>query len=77
MFSEFPKKCPKALLDINGKTILSRQISLFRKNGINDIIVITGPYWEKFDFENITNVPDNQYAGLISADTFTHGRYWT
>ena len=60
--SELSKKCPKALLDINGKTILSRQISLFRKNGINDIIVITGPYWEKFDFENITNVPDNQYA---------------
>ena len=42
--NEFSKKSPKALLDINGKTILSRQVSLFRKNGINEIIVTTGPY---------------------------------
>jgi len=60
--NEFSKKSPKALLDINGKTILSRQVSLFRKNGINEIIVITGPYWKKFDLKNITYIHDSQHA---------------
>ena len=32
---EFAKKIPKSLLKINGKTILERQISLFKKNNLN------------------------------------------
>jgi L-glutamine-phosphate cytidylyltransferase len=51
---------PKGLLDINGKTILNRQISLFRKNGINEIIIITGPYKE-FGIENISYIHDENY----------------
>lgn len=33
---------PKAMLDIGGKTIIDRQISLFKENGINDVIIIKG-----------------------------------
>ena len=40
--SQLTKEKPKGLLDINGKTILDRQISLFRSNGIDDIIIIRG-----------------------------------
>lgn len=51
---------PKGLLDINGKTILDRQISLFRKNGINEIVIITGPY-KNFGVENVSYIHDENY----------------
>ena len=31
---------PKALVDINGKSILERQISLLRKHGVNEISIV-------------------------------------
>jgi len=58
--SEDTKGKPKGLIDINGKTILDRQISLFRKNGINEIIIITGPH-KNFGIENISYINDENY----------------
>jgi len=55
------KELPKGLLDINGKTILERQISFFKKNGIDDIVIITGPYNEKFDLNDVRYVHDENY----------------
>lgn len=53
---------PKSLIDINGKTILERQIEILRNNNINEIIVITGPNNHKFNFKNIHYVQDNDYS---------------
>ena len=36
------KNKPKCMLDINGKTIIQRQLDIFLEFGINDIIVVTG-----------------------------------
>ena len=47
------KDLPKPLVDINGKSIIERQISLLRKNNVNDIVVVTGYKKEKFTFKNI------------------------
>ena len=47
--SEKTKNLPKSLLDINGKTILERQICLLTNVGIREIIVITGPNVSQFD----------------------------
>jgi len=55
------KELPKGLLDINGKSILERQITLFRKFGLNNITIITGPHEEKFNFENVTYIKDEQF----------------
>jgi len=60
--SEYSQNIPKCLLDINGKTILEYQVSLFIKNKINDIIVITGPHRDKFNLKNITYVHDSNYT---------------
>ena len=56
------KKTSKALIEINGITIAERQISLFKKNGISDIVIITGPYNDKFDLKNIVYVHDSNYS---------------
>ena len=50
------KDLPKPLVDVNGKSILERQISLLRKNNVNDIVVTTGYKKEKFTFKNIEYV---------------------
>ena len=47
------KDLPKPLVDVNGKSIIERQISLLRKNNVNDIVVITGYKKEKFTLKNI------------------------
>ena len=59
---EIAKKTPKALIEINGTTIAERQISLFKKNGISDIVIITGSYNDKFDLKNIIYVHDSNYS---------------
>ncbi len=46
---------PKALVDINGKTLLERQINLFKQFGLNDINVVVGFRAEAF------NVPGANY----------------
>ena len=43
---------PKPFVNVNGKSIIERQLSILKQNGILDIIIITGPHHEKFNFEN-------------------------
>ena len=50
------KDLPKPLVDVNGKSIIERQISLLRKNNVNGIVVTTGYKKEKFTFKNIEYV---------------------
>lgn len=40
---------PKPLLKIHGKTILENMISVLKKNGVDDIVVVTGYKHELFD----------------------------
>ena len=55
------KELPKGLLDINGKSLLERQIEILRNNGIQEIIIITGPHKEKFKFDKIKYIEDLEY----------------
>ena len=52
---------PKGLLDINGKSIIQRQITLFHEKKIDEIIIVTGPNSDKFNFEDVTYVEDKNY----------------
>ena len=70
---------PKPLVKINGKSILGRQISLFNKMGINDIVVVTGYKRDKIKFENIKYVVNDDYNtteqlfSLMKARSFFSG----
>ena len=57
----FAKELPKSLVDINGKSIIKRQIETFRNNGIKDIIVIVGPNKDKFQLNDIEYVVDKNF----------------
>ena len=64
---ELTKEIPKPLIDVNGKSIIERQINSFRKFGINEIIVITGYQNHKFHLENIEYVFNPDYADVEQA----------
>ena len=49
---------PKPLVTINGKSIIERQLSILKQNEILDVIIITGPHNEKFNFKKIRYIHD-------------------
>ena len=55
------KDYPKALVDINGLSLLERQIIALRKNNIDDILVVTGPNKDKFKIKDITFLYDHDF----------------
>ncbi len=73
---------PKGLLEINGKSIIQRQIELFKKYNIDDIIIITGPHKE-FGISNVTYVEDVNHqdhdvlGSLMAAEDFLNGKVLT
>ena len=76
------EKKPKGLLEINGKSILVRQIELFKKNNIHDIFIITGPHKE-FGISGVSYVKDDNYqnhdvlGSLMAAKNFLNGKVMT
>ena len=54
------KMIPKPLIDVNGISILDRQICLLQKFGINEIIVIRGPHPETYKL-NVQYVDDVEF----------------
>ena len=58
---DLTKKSHKSLVDVNGKSIIQRQIETFRNNGIKEIIVIVGPNKDKFQLTNIECVIDKNF----------------
>ena len=55
------KDLPKSLVDVNGKSIIERQISTFKKNGIDEIIVIIGPNKDKFQLNDVEYIFDKNF----------------
>ena len=55
------EEIPKPLIDVNGSSILERQITLLKKFGINEIVVITGPFSEKYHFSDIKYINDRKF----------------
>ena len=58
---DLTKELPKSLVDVNGKSIIERQIEIFRNNGIKEIIVIIGPNKDKFQLNNVEYVVDENF----------------
>lgn len=65
---------PKCLMNINGKSILERDMEAFKKNGIYDFIIITGPNSEKFKFKNVEYIQDSNFENHDVLGTLMEGR---
>ena len=58
---ELTKNLPKGLLDINGKSLIERQIENFSSKNIEKILLIVGPNSDKFNLKNVDYVFDETY----------------
>lgn len=55
------KEIPKSMVQVNGRPIINYQISVLKQVGINEIIVITGPYSNHFNLTDVVYVKDVNY----------------
>lgn len=60
--NKYTENLPKGMLDFMGKTIIARQIELYRKVGIKDIIIVRGFAKDKIDYEGVTYYDNEEYA---------------
>lgn len=59
---KYTEDLPKGMLSFMGKTIIERQIELYRHCGINNIIVVRGFAADKIQYEGIRYYTNEDYA---------------
>jgi len=66
-FKHLVGELPRALIKINGKTLLEHQISIFKKFGLTDISVVIGYQKEKFKVPGVNYLQNLDYSstGMI------------
>ena len=60
---------PKCLIELFGKSLLQRQIELYRSFGINDITIVSGYKSEQIDFPNTTIIQNENYETTNMLET--------
>ena len=59
---KYTQDLPKGMLSFMGKTIIERQIEIYRECNIENIIIVRGFAADKINFEGITYYTNNEYA---------------
>ncbi len=59
---KYTENLPKGMLSFMGKTIIERQIEMYRKCGINDIIVVRGFAADKIQYEGVKYYTNKDFA---------------
>lgn len=59
---KYTENLPKGMLSFAGKTIIERQIELYRSHGVEKIIVVTGYAAEKIRYPGVTYYHNGDYA---------------
>ena len=59
--NKYTNNIPKGMLKFSGKSLIERQIEIYRKNGINDISIVTGYLSEKINFDEVKYYENTEY----------------
>ena len=59
---ELTKDTPKTMLEVNGKSLLARQVEEYNRVGIKEISVVTGFGKEKVNLNNISTINNEHYS---------------
>ena len=59
---KYTKNLPKGMLLFAGKTVIERQIKLFRSCGINDIVIVTGFAADTITYPNVSYYHNPDFA---------------
>lgn len=71
---KYTENLPKGMLEFAGKTIIERQIELYRKCGIEKIIVVTGFAADKIQYPGVTYFHNADYAVTNMVESFLIAR---
>lgn len=71
---KYTQDLPKGMLSFMGKTIIERQIELYRKSGIGKIIVVTGFASEKISYPDVTYYKNEEYASTNMVESLLTAR---
>ena len=77
--NEITEGLPKSLLDINGISLIQRQINQLKRNNICEIFVVRGFKSNEFHLEDVSFIEDPEYdkhdqlGSLIVADSEISG----
>ena len=53
---------PKCMVELFGQPLIEKQLSIFKKCGINDITIVTGYKSELINFPNINYIKNNDFT---------------
>lgn len=59
---KYTENLPKGMLLFQGKTVIERQIEIYRKCGIHEIIIVTGFAADKIDYKGVKYYKNEDYA---------------
>lgn len=59
---KYTQDLPKGMLDFMGKTVIERQIDLYRRAGISDIIIVKGFAGDKINYKDVKYYTNEEYA---------------
>ena len=59
---KYTENLPKGMLSFGGKTIIERQIEMYRKCGIDNIVIVKGYAADRIDYEGVTYYINENYA---------------
>ena len=59
---KYTENLPKGMLMFEGKTVIERQIEMYRKCGIEDIIIATGFAAEKINYSGVKYYKNEDFA---------------
>lgn len=76
---KYTENLPKGMLNLNGKTLIERQIETLKSAGITDIAIVTGYQANKINYQNIKYFHNKNYdttnmlESLMTAKDFIEG----
>lgn len=71
---KYTENLPKGMLSFKGKTIIQRQIEMYRKCGINNIIIVRGFAADKIAYEGVRYYTNEDYANTNMVESFMVAR---
>ena len=71
---KYTENLPKGMLSFMGKTIIERQIEVYRACGITDIVIVRGFAAEKIQYEGVKYYTNENYANTNMVESLMEAR---
>lgn len=71
---KYTENIPKGMLSFMGKTIIERQIEIYRACGMEDIIIVRGFASEKIDYKNVRYYTNEKYASTNMVESLMEAK---